>query len=176
MLVVAEAEHLEHVSVLRLQVTLFIQADDGVGQLCVEVRPEVLGYELLHFVPQAVEIARTLELIEDTQELRVLLAELQPQELLLGAVALERVKEDPQEGLLELLCVLARGSRVALRGWQVRPLLLLSHRLLRKLLETLHDLVDAERGRTPAYCQAEDLEVALVLHAPLVSYHGVLFV
>lgn len=175
-LVVAEAKHFEQVFILSFQVALFVHANDRIGQLREEIRSEVLGDKLLHLVPQTVEIARARELIQNLQKLRVLFIELLPQELLFGAVALEGVKEDPQEGLLELLSVLVRGSLVALSWRHIRPLLLFSHLLLRKLFEALHHLVDAERGRALTDSLPEDLEVALVLHASLVSYHGILLV
>ena len=70
----------------------------------------------------------------------------------------------------------SRCPRVALRGRHVRPLLLFPHLLLRELLQALHDLVDTERGGPLADRLTEDVEVAPVLHASLVSYHSVLLV
>lgn len=55
-------------------------------------------------------------------------------------------------------------------------MLLFSHLLLGKLLKALHHLVDAERGWALTDGPPEDLEVALVLHASLVSDHSILLV
>lgn len=113
---------------------------------------------------------------KNIDELWVLLIELLSQEILLCRVTLERVEQDLEEVLFQLFFIRLHVSWVALVRSGVWPLLLFSHLLLGEIFQILHQLINTELSLALVDCLAEDLQVALILHASLVPDHSVLFV
>lgn len=136
----------------------------------------MLQNKFCHLVSQGVKVARSLILAEYVDELWVFLIELLSQEVLLECVALERVKQDFEEVLLQLFFALLGGPLVALARGCIGPVLFLSHLLLCKVFEILHELIDSEQCRALVDSLAEDIEISLILHASLVSDHCVFLV